>query len=93
MLPRHDHEQEGYIEYNTFYFKCGGAQCNYQSGNSKECKRSVRAGLPDSGGVYGGYRIEMRRECIHIDIYTDKVQYNGLSTFFTYVLTAGLCLI
>ncbi|MGI6205200.1 MAG: S-layer homology domain-containing protein [Anaerovoracaceae bacterium] len=87
LLPRHDHEMEGYIDYNTFTYNAEKLGVITKVGIVKNVSGPFVAGLPNLDGVYGGYRNETSGDCIRIDIYTDRTQYSGLSTYFTDVLS------
>lgn len=83
LLPRHDHEMEGNVNYNTFNKNAEALGFSSKVGIVKNVSGPFVAGLPNLDGVYGGYRNETSGDCIRIDIYADRAQYSGMDTYFS----------
>lgn len=81
LLPLHDHEMEGNIDYNTFNKNVNAAgYATKDIGLVKNVSGPFVAGLADVDGVYGGYRQETSGDCVRIDIYVNKADYVGITS-------------
>ena len=81
LLPLHDHEMEGNIDYNTFNKNVNAAgYATKDIGLVKNVSGPFVAGLADVDGVYGGYRQETSGDCVRIDIYVNKADYAGITS-------------
>lgn len=81
LLPEHDHEMEGNVNYNTFNQNVNAAGYSVKEmGIVKNVSGPFVAGLADLDGVYGGYRNETSGDCIRIDLYVNKADYAGITS-------------
>lgn len=75
LLPDHDHDLEGNVDYNTFNANALAKGFETEIGLVKNVSGPFIAGLANLDGVYGGYRNETSGDCIRVDLYVDKSQY------------------
>lgn len=75
LLPEHDHEMEGNVDYNTFNKNANEAGFDTRLGLVKNVSGPFIAGLANLDGIYGGYRNETNGDCIRIDLYVDASDY------------------
>lgn len=80
LLPEHDHEMEGNVNYNIFNDNAIAAGFNTKIGLVKNVSGPFIAGLANFDGIYGGYRNETSGDCIRIDIYVNKTDYTGITS-------------
>ncbi len=78
LLPRHDHEMEGNVNFNTFNTNAAAAGFDTKIGLVKNVSGPMIAGLPNMDGAYGGYRQETAGSCIRIDLIVDRDDYPEL---------------
>lgn len=71
LLAEHDHEHEGYLNYNTFNRALEEAGVLCEVGVVKNHNGPLIACLGNLEGYYGGYHIETGGDCIRIDLYLD----------------------
>lgn len=81
LLPLHDHEMDGNINFNKFNENVNAAGYQTKSiGLVKNVSGPFVAGLADVDGVYGGYRQETSGDCIRIDLYVNRTDYAGITS-------------
>ncbi len=78
LLPEHDHEMEGNVDYNTFNHNAAEAGFETKIGLVKNVSGPFVAALANLDGSYGGYRNETSGDCIRIDLYVDASQYSAV---------------
>ncbi len=90
LLPLHDHEMEGNIDYNTFNKNVNAAGYTTKDiGLVKNVSGPFIAGLADVDGIYGGYRQETSGDCIRIDLYVNKADYANVTSKDAVNVSAG----
>lgn len=75
LLPRHDHEMDGNVNFNTFNTNAVAAGFDTKIGLVKNVSGPMIAGLPNLDGAYGGYRQETSGSCSRIDLIVDRSDY------------------
>ncbi len=80
LLPEHDHEMEGNVDYNIFNNNAIAAGFDTKIGLVKNVSGPFIAALANLDGVYGGYRNETSGDCIRIDLYVNKAEYSGVTS-------------
>lgn len=66
LLPDHDHDLEGNVDYNTFNAMLSRKGLKREIGLVKNVSGPFIAGLANLDGVYGGYRNETSGDCIRV---------------------------
>lgn len=79
LLPEHNHDLEGNVDYNVFNGNALAKGFETEIGLVKNVSGPFVAGLANLDGVYGGYRNETAGDCIRIDLYVDRGLYDGES--------------
>lgn len=81
LLPLHDHEMDGNINFNKFNENVNAAGYQTKSiGLVKNVSGPFVAGLADVDGIYGGYRQETSGDCVRIDLYVNRADYAGMTS-------------
>lgn len=75
LLPEHNHEMEGNVDYNTFTDNAKAKGFETKIGIVKNVSGPFIAALSNLDGSYGGYRNETSGDCVRIDLYVDASQY------------------
>ncbi len=83
LLPRHDHDMEGNVDYNTFNINASELGYTGKIGLVKNVSGPMIAGLSNLDGVYGGYQNETAGDCIRMDFYVDRSDYADLPDLST----------
>lgn len=71
ILPEHDHESEGSVDYNQLNVKLEELGISTSVGEVKNDKGPFVACLGNLSGVFGGYQQETGGDCVRLDIYLD----------------------
>lgn len=79
LLPDHDHDLEGHIDYNLFNHNAESLGFGSKIGIVKNVSGPFIAGLPNLDGVYGGYHCETAGDCVRIDLYVSRADYEKQS--------------
>ncbi len=75
LLPEHDHDLEGNVDYNIFNQNAKALGFETEIGLVKNVSGPFVAALANLDGVYGGYRNETSGDCIRVDLYVDASAY------------------
>lgn len=75
LLPEHNHDLEGNVDYNIFNQNATALGFETEIGLVKNVSGPFVAALANLDGTYGGYRNETSGDCIRIDLYVDASQY------------------
>ena len=76
LLPRHDHDMEGSVDYNLFNHRITAEGFESKIGIVHNVSGPFVAGLANLDGVYGGYRNETNGDCVRIDLFVDPSDYD-----------------
>ena len=79
LLPEHDHDLEGHLDYNLFNHNAAALGFESKIGIVKNVSGPFIAGLPNLDGIYGGYHCETAGDCVRIDLYVNRADYRNQS--------------
>ncbi len=80
LLPEHNHDLEGNVDYNIFNQNATALGFETEIGLVKNVSGPFVAALANLDGVYGGYRNETSGDCIRVDLYVDASAYEESGT-------------
>lgn len=84
LLPVHDHDMEGSVDFNLFNHNINEAGFESRIGIVHNVSGPFVAGLANLDGIYGGYRNETNGDCIRIDLFVDPSDYTDPGEALTF---------